>query len=343
MAWSRRTLALLTLPLAVACGTSTTPPGGSGGQTGAGGASGGLTGSGGAAASGGAATGGQPSGGTTGSGGSVSSTGGGPPATGGTASGGGTGAGGASSGGTTGGGGSGGSGSGGGSGFSPCPPAGSPCVVLPLGDSITEGFASSGGGYRVELFHQALQDDKNITFVGSANPNGPNMVDNTPFPRNHEGHGGYTIDTDSGHSGISGSITDNALSDFSPDIVLLMIGTNDIYGNVDVGNAPMRLSNLIDDIVTGAPDTLVVVASAIPIKDNAGADAKIVTYNAGVADVVSEHADAGKHVLFVDNYAAIHDQANWASTLMSDNLHPNDAGYAVLGQSFYDAIQGFLP
>src|SRR6478735_1565304 len=340
MALSRQTLTLLTVLLAAACSTSSPPPLGSGGQTGAGGASGGLTGSGGAPASGGAATGGQSSGG--------SDAGGGPPATGGTASGGGTGAGGASSGGTTGGGGSGGTasggaGSGGGSGFSPCPPAGSPCVILPLGDSITEGYASSGGGYRVELFHQALQGDKDITFVGSASPNGPNMVDGTPFPRNHEGHGGYTIDTDSGHSGISGSITDSALSDFSPDIVLLMIGTNDINGNVDIGNAPTRLSNLIDDIVAGAPDALVVVASVIPVKNNSGTNANVVTYNTGVADVVSDHAAAGEHVVFVDNYAAIHDVANWESAVMADNLHPNDAGYAVLGQTFYAPIQGFLP
>src|SRR5438874_2268786 len=44
-----------------------------------------------------------------------------------------------------------------GTGYMPCPTtAGTACAVLPLGDSITEGYLPSGanGGYRVELFRQ---------------------------------------------------------------------------------------------------------------------------------------------------------------------------------------------
>ena len=326
---------------ALACDPTTPTDGADLGSGGAVPGSGGATGSGGAPPSGGApASGGQPSGGAPGSGGAatggVGGGSGGALASGGAASGGAPSSGGASSGGASSG------GSGGTEAFTPCPPAGSPCVILPLGDSITEGFASSGGGYRVELFRQALEQDKSITFVGAANPNGPSEVDGTPFPRNHEGHGGFTIDTDSGHSGISGSITNDALDDFSPHIVLLMIGTNDINGNVDVANAPQRLGNLIDDITERSPDTLVVVASVAPVKDD-GTNAKMVQYNMGVEQVASERAADGAHVIFVDNYAAIHDVADWKNALMADNLHPNDAGYDAFGQSFFDAISSYLP
>jgi lysophospholipase L1-like esterase len=207
---------------------------------------------------------------------------------------------------------------------------------LPLGDSITEGFASSGGGYRVSLFKQALANDQPITFVGTQQ-NGPNMVDGRTFPRSHQGHGGFTIDSGTGHAGISGSITENALDSFHPHIVLLMIGTNDINGNIDVTNAPNRLRALIEDITDRSPDTLVVVASIIPII-NAGTNQKVIAYNTSVEAVVSELAASGDHVMFVDNYAAIETSPNWQGALMADYLHPNDAGYAVLGQSFYDAI-----
>jgi lysophospholipase L1-like esterase len=268
------------------------------------------------------------SGGSTGSGGDTSSGGGG-------ASGGAD-----AAGGTDGSGGEDGSG-GAANAFSPCPAAGTPCAILPLGDSITEGFGSSGGGYRVELFRQALQNNQDITFVGTLQ-NGPNNVDGTPFPKRHQGHGGFTIDTDSGHSGISGSITQNALSMFNPHIVLLMIGTNDINGNVDVNNAPNRLGNLIDDITTRAPDALVIVASVAPVV-NSGTNQRIVTYNSGVKNVAEARAAQGKHVQFLDNYAAIFDSPNWSSALMGDNLHPNDAGYAVFGRSFYAAIEPYLP
>jgi len=78
----------------------------------------------------------------------------------------------------------------------------------------TEGFGSSGGGYRVELFRQALQNSKNISFVGSLE-NGASTVQNQTFPKKHEVHGGYTIDSDTGHSGISGSITAQALANYT--------------------------------------------------------------------------------------------------------------------------------
>jgi lysophospholipase L1-like esterase len=225
-------------------------------------------------------------------------------------------------------------------GFRPCPTTGDPCAILPLGDSITEGFGSSGGGYRVELFRQAVQAGKSITFVGAL-ANGPNDVEGQPFPRQHEGHGGYTIDSDAGHSGISGQITDSALSMYHPHIVLLMIGTNDLNGNVDVNNAPSRLGDLIDDIVEASPETLVVVATIIPMVN--GNDSKVGPYNEAMVGLVDSRAAEGQHVVLLDNWAAFTADPNYANSWMGDSLHPNDAGYAVLGGSFYDAISEYLP
>jgi lysophospholipase L1-like esterase len=216
-----------------------------------------------------------------------------------------------------------------------------PCAVLPLGDSITEGFGSSGGGYRVELFRRARQNGKNIGFVGSLQ-NGPERVGTDPFPKSHEGHGGYTIDSGDGHSGISGLITDQALSRYHPQIVLLMIGTNDVDSDIDLSGAPIRLGNLIDDITTQAPDALLVVATIVPI-DEADSNQKAVAYNAALPELVSARAKAGKHVVLLDNYAIFAAQPNFATTLLSDSLHPNDAGYAVLGKAFYDRIAPSLP
>ncbi len=213
--------------------------------------------------------------------------------------------------------------------------------MLPLGDSITEGFGSSGAGYRVELFSQTVQNAKSLTFVGSLQ-NGPNTVQNKTFPKNHDGHDGFTIDSGTGHSGISGSITDQAIANYHPNIVLLMIGTNDINGNIDVANAPSRLGNLIDDITTRAPNALVVVATIIPIAD-AGTNAKVKTYNAALPGLVSARAAAGKHVILVDNYTAFIQDPNYQTSLMYNYLHPNDAGYAVLGRSFYGVVSALLP
>src|SRR5690606_15758517 len=66
--------------------------------------------------------------------------------------------------------------------FQPCPETG-PCKILPLGDSITFGLGFDGG-YRVHLFQLALEDDHEITFTGTQQPNGPDTVDGVSFPKN---------------------------------------------------------------------------------------------------------------------------------------------------------------
>jgi hypothetical protein len=132
---------------------------------------------------------------------------------------------------------------------------------------------------------------KNITFVGTQQ-NGPTTpIENRTFPRRHEGRGGYTI-AGGGQGALAGTVTDTALA-MHPNIVLLMIGTNDINGNINVSTAPTRLGQLIDEIITGAPTALVVVASIIPIA-NDGSNQRIPNYNAAIPGLVATRAAAGK-------------------------------------------------
>jgi lysophospholipase L1-like esterase len=206
---------------------------------------------------------------------------------------------------------------------------------MPVGDSITEGCCTAPmGGYRIELYHQALTNSKNITFVGTLT-NGPTTVDSKPFPQHHEGHGGWKI------SQIAGVI-DAAINSSKPHILLLKIGTNDINGNDDVANAPNRLASLIDQITKDAPAALLVVSAVIPTTTD-GTNTRMQAYNTAIKAKAEAAAAAGKHVIFVDNYAAFTANASYKTALMSDNLHPNTAGYVVLGKSFYGVISSMLP
>ena len=230
-------------------------------------------------------------------------------------------------------------GGGGGGAYSPCPGNGSPCIIMPLGDSITDGYPYEVGGYRVELFHQAVQASTPITFVGR-NSNGPATVDNMRFPRGHEGYVGYDIATDPKNPGIT-PLVDGAIAMFHPHIVLLEIGTNDVDVSFDLANAPTRLGVLIDKIINDAPNALVMVAQVTPSTD-AATNARIVRYNAAIPAVVQQRAAAGKHVAVVDIYSAFAAHADFASTLMWDYLHPDTAGYTLLGDTWYAAIKSVL-
>ena len=245
------------------------------------------------------------------------------------------------SGGAGGSGGVGGGGAGGAAPYNPCPTNGDPCKVMPLGDSITWGAGSTGTkSYRADLFHLSLMNNKKLTFVGSAQ-DGPDMVDNVAFPKHHEGHSGWTIADGGGRSGLYEKIQ-GWLTSTPPDIVTLMIGTNDVDIPYDVDTAPARLGSLLDRIIMYAPNALIVVAQIVPTTDD-NENPRVMTYNGAIPGLVKTRADAGKHVTIVDMYGAFTKNANYKTELMTDKLHPKDAGYAVMAGVWWDAVGKLLP
>lgn len=209
---------------------------------------------------------------------------------------------------------------------------------MPLGDSITFADLAPGAGYRVELFHLSLLNKQLITFVGNQT-NGPATVDGKPFPNHSEGHSGYVIS--GGNYGIQ-ELVDATLAKHQPHIVLLMIGTNDIGGNVDLPNAPKRLGALLDKIIQGAPDALLVVAKIIPTKLDVY-NARAIAFNDAIPALIEERVAAGKHVAMVDMYAAFTANPSYQNDWLRDALHPTLAGYRAMGQTWYAAIENFLP
>jgi GDSL-like Lipase/Acylhydrolase family len=219
-------------------------------------------------------------------------------------------------------------GSGGFGGYRPCPTDGSACKILPLGDSITWGIQYDGA-YRVQLFSKALADGRKITFTGSVS-NGPSMVSNQPFPKANEGHSGWRIDQ------ITGLLPKPAL-DTVPHIVLLMIGTNDVYTASGQATMPDRLGALLDKLISGAPNALSVVAKITPL-NNAGSNATIKTYNDAIPGLVQARAAAGKHVILGDMNTGF-----TPAMLSNDGVHPNKSGYDFMGDTWYKLISSFLP
>lgn len=233
---------------------------------------------------------------------------------------------------------------GGPSSYRPCPTDGSDCKIMPFGDSITDGYnPDTPGGYRVELFRLAHAANKNIMFVGSAQ-NGPNEVDGVPFPRQHEGHSGWTIAPAGGRSGIS-TLVSTVMPQFEPHVVLLMIGTNDAIDDYEMAKAPERLGALIDSIYDRLPDVLLVVGQPVPSRgdaskgDDTALSARIKTFCDAIPAVAKQRFDAGKHILVVDMNTPF--TATKAS-LLEDQWHPNSAGYVLLAQQWYATLGPLL-
>lgn len=184
--------------------------------------------------------------------------------------------------------------------------------VMPLGDSITDGF-NVPGGYRVELWQSLVGGGYTVDFVGSQS-NGPASLGD----RDHEGHSGWTI------SQIDANV-ESWLGQTIPRTVLLHIGTNDMFQ--DPGGAPARLSTLIDRIVATVPEADVFVATIIPFP---AAAAAVQTYNAAIPGIV---ASKGPRVHLVDMFSAL------TASDLADGVHPNAGGYAKMAAVWFDALE----
>ncbi|MFG2049262.1 cellulose binding domain-containing protein [Micromonospora sp. NPDC048935] len=187
--------------------------------------------------------------------------------------------------------------------------------VMPLGDSITDGF-NVAGGYRIELWQRFTAGSYRIDFVGSQF-NGPGSLGD----HDHEGHSGWTI------AQIDANVV-NWLRATNPRTVLLHIGTNDMYG--DTSGAPGRLATLVDRITNTAPNADVFVATIIP---KSGADNQVRGYNAAIPGIVQTRAAAGKRVHLVDMYRAL------TLSDLADGVHPNATGYRKMAVAWYDALR----
>ncbi|GEC06096.1 lipase [Streptomyces spinoverrucosus] len=193
-----------------------------------------------------------------------------------------------------------------------------PLRVMPLGDSITWGVGSStGNGYRAPLWNKLATDGHPLDFVGTLR--GGSMSD----PDN-QGHSGYKI-----HQ--IAALADPPLTRYRPNVVTLMIGTNDLNESYQVSTATARLKSLVNQITAAAPDATVLVASLV-VSTSGSEEQYRAAYNQAIPRIVSDAQAAGKKVAYVD-------MSSLTTADLADTLHPNDSGYQKMADAFHRGIR----
>lgn len=195
--------------------------------------------------------------------------------------------------------------------------------ILPLGDSITDGF-SVPGGYRVELNRLLVQAGCPARFIGTQTDTGLPASER----EKHEGHSGYRIDQ------INSGITQWLESVDDPDVILLLIGTNDYGQEHETDQAVNRLDQLLERIATLRPSARIIVANLLRRTDNPTANNAIQReFNPAIPGLVNKHVAKGQRVYFLDMCAAL------GPDDLIDGLHPNPTGYHKMAASWFGAIQ----
>jgi lysophospholipase L1-like esterase len=255
-----------------------------------------------------------------------------------------------------------------------------PLKIMPLGDSITSGYTGSSWsgtnkftfGYRGPLYTKLTDAGYDFQFVGASTepwttpriyqdeawhtgPSAPSAANiSGPDLRNVNG-----VNQD-GHRGYWGQRTDWITSNIvswlntdNPDIVLLMLGTNDPVlapgaDSAEPVDAETQLNSLVQTIVDTKPLAKVIVAQLAP---NTKAryvvpitDSSFVKYNNYIKNTLVPYFQGqGNLVTTVDVFSKFAPGGVVDLTLYADSVHPNMSGYEKIAQTWFDGIQAVVP
>jgi lysophospholipase L1-like esterase len=134
------------------------------------------------------------------------------------------------------------------------------------------------------------------------------------------------------NKGVPGETTARALARLeqdvlsqSPRIVLITLGGNDLKNGVAKGTAFQNLKRIIESIQ--ARGALVVIGAIdLPVRGRG--------FGEGYEQLCKETG-----AILVSN---IFDGIMGNTQLMSDSIHPNDAGYTKVAREFYEALKPYL-
>jgi len=256
------------------------------------------------------------------------------------------------------------------------PGTATPIKILPLGDSITMGYNgeptdSSGnflydgyGGYRYRLEQELTTAGYNFEFVGSVTDNTAHLL---PKDQHQEGHNGNTIQTFPGiyqnsphlfygifDTNAGNSITTTAVQRYNPDVILLLIGTNNVNyagqnpdlthpgvnypGPTYPDSAINQYTLLLNEVLKLKPN-ITILLGAIPHPDPSVLTNQIIQNQIVLNNDIQRQAALLKRLHY--NIAYVPGTA--VTALLSDNTHPTQAGYDTMADAWYTALTGVTP
>ena len=230
--------------------------------------------------------------------------------------------------------------------------------IMPVGDSITFGMGEDGGYRKYLDYFMKQKGYTGIDLVGPESTGGGGGWGwgggggNPTFTYN-----GQTVEYDGDHAGYSGfqikqpaswgqdsSLYNklkekNAVKTCQPDVILLIIGTNDMTANRSMNDCASDLRDLVDYMLGDMPAGGKVFMGSIPeFTMYGGNPEKIANYNSTVKKVADEFAASGKNVEFAD----VHGALDGMNDIGSDNLHPNGKGYEKMGKFWAETLDGYF-
>jgi len=212
---------------------------------------------------------------------------------------------------------------------SPAQSATTPIRIMPLGDSITGG----PGCWRAVLWDRLQKNSfTNIDFVGTLPGGGCNLAS---WDGDNEGHGGFQATGIANQNLLPGWLTAT-----HPDIVLMHLGTNDIWNNVPTSAILTAYGTLVDQMRASNPNMKILVAQIIPMTPSGctGCPAGVSALNSAIPGWVAAKTTQQSPVTVVDQFTGFDSVAD----TIGDGVHPNDSGFQKISDRWYPALTPLL-
>lgn len=200
-----------------------------------------------------------------------------------------------------------------------------PYKILPLGDSITAA-RSPQQSYRYPLWQHLTEAGYEFDFVGTAT--GPDSL-SPQVDDDHEGHWGWRADE------VLAQLP-NWLEHSNPDIVLMHLGTNDLFQNQSNASTLNDLENIVATLRANNPAVIILASLLIP--SNFPSNALIESFNAELAVRTTSWSTDRSPVVLVDQNTSMN-----PATHLYDGVHPNAAGEQIMADVWFEHIMQTLP
>jgi GDSL-like Lipase/Acylhydrolase family len=207
-------------------------------------------------------------------------------------------------------------------------------TVLPLGDSITSGN-SKHMTYRYPLWVKFIDsgfnfDGIHFDFVGSQNldHSGAQVWPDHrghSFDHDHEGHPGWRAEQIL-------AILPIWLKRYTPDIVLLHIGTNDVMANQTTLSTTDEVEQIITVLRDDNPKVIVLLAKIIPNGDPI-VNQRIIELNQRIDSIAISKSTVESPVVIVDQNLGFN-----VTEDTDDGVHPNRTGAEKIAQKWFEAV-----
>ncbi|NLE02185.1 MAG: cellulose-binding protein [Fibrobacter sp.] len=204
--------------------------------------------------------------------------------------------------------------------------------IAPYGNSITQA-AGNQQSYRYPLWKKLIDANIAFDFVGSMNSNfggNPSRPDykGKKFDMDHEGHWGWRADE------ILGKM-DTWLQNYTPDMVLMHIGTNDCIQGQDNNGTIGEITQIVGKLRKDNPKVVIFMANLIPCNAS-GTPPRINDINPKIKTLANQLNTEASPIIFVDQNTGIQ------SSDLYDGIHPQASGEEKMAQKWFNAISNYL-